>query len=173
MKRVLLVEDQWPFIPQQILENLGGFSVSFVQEGDKALALFLSNSYDLVLLDLRLPGLSGLAILEGIKRIEPELPVIVVSAWTDKRVRARALELGAAAFFQKPPDYRKLHAKMVELVGSRDTRRRNTLKLEGEQAVKLSRMRRLNLLKERQARMGIATPPDVLIEIEDLEAGEG
>lgn len=161
-----MIEDQWPFIPQQILERLGGFEISFIQQGDRALPLFLNNQYDLVILDLRLPGMSGLEILEGIRRIDDDLPVIVVSAWTDKAVRARALEMGAAAFFQKPPDYRKLHQKMVQLVMSRA---RQTIELTGDQAERLARTRRLNFLREQAARMGLNTPPEILMEIEDLE----
>lgn len=172
MKRVLLIEDQWPFIAQGILEAMGGFTISYVQRGDRAIGLFLNNRYDLVLLDLRLPGLDGLSVLEALRRIEPDLPVIVVSAWTDKAVREQAMGLGAAAFFQKPPNWRAVHRKMGEVIARREAAAagpRETRELAGEASLRLARVRRLNLLKEKQALMGLSTPPEVLMEIEDLE----
>ena len=158
---------------QGIIEALGEFAVEYVKSGDGAVARFLKESYDLVLLDLRLPGLPGLAVLDGLRRIDPELPVVVVSAFGDRRTREQALKLGASDYFVKPPDYRRLHRRMVELCAWRELEhakgRMQTVQLEGRQAEQLALMRRLQKLREQAAKMGISTPPEVLVEIEDIE----
>ena len=128
--------------------------------------------------ELCFPGgsliLPWIKILEALKRIEPDLPVIVVSAWTDKGVRDQATLLGAAAFFAKPvKDWAKLHRKIIELIARREAARAGqssqTIRLEGVQPEIMAKSRRLNKLREQAAVMGFRTPPEVLIEIEDLE----
>lgn len=172
MKTILLVEDQYPVIPRDILVGMGGFEIEVARSGDKAMALLLQNNYDLVLLDLRLPGLSGLEILEALRIADPDLPVVVLSGWTDKKVRERCAALGAAAFFQKPANFRQLHRRIIELMAHRDAQRlraRETIRLDSGQAEELARRRRLMKLKEQKAAMGLSTPPEVLTEIEDIE----
>lgn len=158
---------------QGIIESLGEFTVEYVKTGDAAVGRFLKGNYDLVLLDLRLPGLPGLLVLDGLRRIDKELPVVVVSAFGDKRTREQALALGASDYFVKPPDYRKLHRRMVELCARRELGqirpRIQTVQLEGQQAEQAAMMRRLLKLREQAARMGISTPPEILVEIEDIE----
>jgi CheY-like chemotaxis protein len=120
-----------------------------------------------VVLDLRLPVIDGFTVLEAIKKIDPNVPVVVLSAYGDRLTRERAAEGGAEAFFVKPPDYLKLHSKLLTLIAQRQ--KFTTLQLSGHQAERLARMRRLMKLKEQAARMGISTPPEILTEIEDLE----
>lgn len=173
MKKVLLIEDQLAYIAQGILEALGGYKIDFVKTGSEAMGAFLASRYDLVLLDLRLPGLPGLRVLEAIKHAEPDVPVIITTAFTDKNTREQAKQLGAIAYFTKPIDFRRLHQRMGEVIAQAETRRagrRDTIHLTGDQALQVAKMRRLLKLREQQAKMGIATPPDVLIEIEDIEA---
>lgn len=172
MKRVLLIEDQLPFMAQGILEAMGGYSISYVKRGDEAIKLFLSERYDLVLLDLRLPGLPGMKVLEGLIRIEPTLPVIILSAFGDKNTREQAKTLGAAAYYIKPPDYRAVHRRMGELIAQREAadiarieppfdERRASLRTQLSQ-----HYRNLNTLQEREARYGGNVPLELLNQIE-------
>jgi DNA-binding NtrC family response regulator len=167
VKQILLVEDQNAFIAETILEAHGGVKVTTARRGDLGLESFKASPFDGVILDLRLPVLDGFAVLEAIKRLEPSMPVIVLSSYGDAKTRERATRLGADAYFSKPPDYLKVHSKLMSLIAQREARQ--TVTLQVSHSEKLARARRLLKLKEQAARMGISTPPEVLIEIEDLE----
>lgn len=170
MKSVLLVEDQNGFIPQAILESYGGMRITLVTRGDEAIEKLAGETFDGIILDLQLPGVNGFVILEAVKRIDPTIPVIVLSAFGDSKSRERAAGLGSSGYLVKPTDYRKLHDKMSGLMATRQAHRFDTLTLTGSNAEKIAKMRRFQKLKEQAARLGIATPPEVLTEIEDLES---
>lgn len=169
MKSVLLVEDQNGFIAQAILESYGGMRVTLVTRGDEAVEKLAGETFDGVILDLRLPVVSGFVVLDAIHRIDPTTPVIVLSAFGDKASRDHAAKLGAVGYLVKPPDYRKLHDKICNLMTQRQARLFDTLTFNGGNAEKIAKMRRFQKLKEQAARTGIATPPEILTEIEDLE----
>lgn len=170
MKRILLVEDQFGFMTQDLLQIYGDLEIVLATRGDEAVEVFAAHKFDAVVLDLRLPVLDGFIVLQAIRKIEPDTPVIIVSAWSDQDRRQRARELGAAAFFGKPPNFRDVHRKLLEVMATRPRQRPgDTIHLEGAQVELLAKHRRLNLLKEEAARKGIDTPPQVRIEIEDLE----
>lgn len=148
------------------------FEFEIVSDGLAAVEKLAGPLPDLVLLDLRLPGVGGLVVLEAIRKVASCLPVIVVSAYGDKRTRQEAAARGADAFFQKPVSTMKLYRRMRELLATASrhaSRQHDTLILEGTQAELLAKHRRLFKLKERQAMLGIDAPPELLIEIEDLE----
>lgn len=175
-KKVLLVEDEHPYMAQGILEAMGGYEISFAKNGLDALEKFLEDCcYDIVLLDLRLPGLHGFQVLEAIKKAEPDVPVIITSVFTDKKTRETSKALGAADYFTKPLNFRKLHERMGQLIALAQAKRKtgDTLRFEQGQAEKLAKIRRLMLLRERAAKSGIDTPPEVIIEIQDLERDLG
>lgn len=66
------------------------------------LAAHAIEPFDCLITDVRLPMMSGLELQRRLRAIEPDLPVIVISALSDGRTRSRALELGALAFLPKP-----------------------------------------------------------------------
>lgn len=168
MKRVLLVEDQLGFMSQDLLQVHGDLEITLATRGDEAVDLFATNQFDAVVLDLRLPVLDGFAVLQAIKKIEPGVPVVIVSAWSDHERRRQAVTLGAAAFFNKPPNFRELHRKLLEVMAKQPSQRA-TVSLDSTHVELIAKHRRLHKLKEQAARMGISTPPEVLTEIEDLE----
>ena len=94
--RVLVVEDE-SRIREFISNGLAaeGIATQGARSGAEAVDGSLSGHFDLVLLDLVLPGLSGLDALAQLQRERPELPVIVVSARDDLSTKLRAFELGA------------------------------------------------------------------------------
>lgn len=114
---ILLVEDN-----RQIAEMVGeflerrGYSVDYAADGVSGLHLAVSNSYDVIVLDLMLPGLSGLDVLSRLREEanQSNLPIVVISAWSD--ARDDALAAGADRFVLKPflPD--DLRAVVQELV---------------------------------------------------------
>jgi DNA-binding response OmpR family regulator len=110
---VLLIEDE-PRIRAFIANGLGaeGFSVDERDDGQLGLRRALDEEYDLVILDLGLPSMDGLSVLEGLKRERPELPVLILSARSDLRTRLAAFSLGACDYLQKPFAFDDLLARV-------------------------------------------------------------
>lgn len=72
------------------------------EDGRKALEIVRSGSPDVVLLDIRMPGLSGLEVLDEIHRIDPELPVVMITALDDVETAVEAMRRGAYHYLRKP-----------------------------------------------------------------------
>jgi DNA-binding NtrC family response regulator len=79
-----------------------GLEVSLVHDGAEALESIVAQPPDIVLLDLGLPGVSGLEILQRIKTLYPQLPVVVLTGFADVRTAVQAIKLGAYQFLTKP-----------------------------------------------------------------------
>jgi len=103
MPRVLVVDDE-PRITSFVSRALSaeGFGVDAAHDGIRALDLARSGRYELVVLDLLLPGLDGLSVLRGIMESRPEQRVVVLSALSDVDSKVRCLELGASDYLPKP-----------------------------------------------------------------------
>mgnify|MGYP001566634898 CR=1 FL=1 len=103
MDRVLVVDDNRDLgeLTSEILEERG-FKVNIAYDGESALARIKQEPYDLMILDYKLPRMSGLTVLERTLRIRPNLKTIMISAFGDDSTRTRAKELGAYAFLDKP-----------------------------------------------------------------------
>jgi len=109
---VLIVEDEPSYVEAlQVTLEVEGFAVSAALDGRSALTEFRTGRPDIVLLDLMLPGLSGLDVLRRI-RAESETPVIVVSAKDTESDIVTALELGADDYLTKPYSARELVARI-------------------------------------------------------------
>jgi DNA-binding response OmpR family regulator len=117
-QRILVVEDEariLDFLVRGIAAD--GMTVDGARTGPEAVKRAIAESYDLVLLDLVLPQLNGLAVLARIQNAKPELPVIVVSARGDVTTKLKAFELGARDYVEKPFSLDELLARMrVHLV---------------------------------------------------------
>ena len=103
MNRVLVVDDNRDLgkLTLEILKERG-FRVNIAFDGVSALARIKQEPYDLMILDYRLPGISGLTVLEKTQQIRPNLKTIMISAFGSDSTKARAKELGAYAFIDKP-----------------------------------------------------------------------
>ena len=101
--RILVIEDEariQAFLSRGL--EAEGYTVAAAGDGLHGLALALEGSWDLVVLDLLLPGLSGLQVLQELHRSRPRLPVLILSARTDMRTKLKGFELGAADYMPKP-----------------------------------------------------------------------
>ena len=102
--RILLVDDQAANIEMltQMLGGAGYVSIASTQDPRKVCELHRQNRYDLILLDLQMPGMDGFQVMEGLKEIETGsyLPVLVLTAQPDHMLRA--LHSGAKDFLSKP-----------------------------------------------------------------------
>src|SRR4051794_21605780 len=79
-----------------------GYLVETAESGEQALALLERGRFDLMLLDVWLPGMDGLETLSRVKAMEPELPVVVISGHGNIETAVPAVRLGARDFVEKP-----------------------------------------------------------------------
>ena len=106
MRRMLIVEDE-----QDICDCLGqffsarGFSVTLAFSGEDALKQFEENPADVILIDILLPGLSGLEVLKRIKAARPRVQAVMVTSVDQESTRVEAQHYGAAAYVTKPFDF--------------------------------------------------------------------
>ncbi|MEK6743800.1 MAG: response regulator transcription factor [Nitrospirota bacterium] len=115
MKRILVVEDE-PDIASLVSYNLKkeGFAVTTVHEGGEALDAVKKKEFDLILLDLMLPGIHGMEVCR-ILRAGPKtknIPIIMLTAKGDEADRVRGLETGADDYMTKPFSPRELIARV-------------------------------------------------------------
>jgi DNA-binding response OmpR family regulator len=101
--RILVIDDE-PRILAFLARGLAadGYTVDTAGNGSDALRAVRRHDYDLVLLDLLLPGVDGLSVLQAIYRLRPELPVVIVSARSDLPTKLRGFGLGATDYVSKP-----------------------------------------------------------------------
>jgi two-component system, OmpR family, response regulator len=147
--RILVVEDE-PRILGFLTQGLEaeGFSVDASRDGVEALRRARREPYDLVLLDLLLPGLDGLSVLHELGRLRPELPVVIVSARSDLPTKLRGFGLGASDYLSKPFSFDELVARIrVALRKARQSENGNVLRV-GTLVLDLAR---------REARLGEIT----------------
>jgi len=104
--RILVVDDEEPVrdVLCEYLESQG-FGVEAAPDGETALAALGRHRPDLVLLDVRMPGLDGVEVLRRIRRAEPQMPVIMVTANENVGLARQMLELGAFDYVAKPFDF--------------------------------------------------------------------
>jgi DNA-binding response OmpR family regulator len=101
--RVLIVEDEArirAFLARAF--EAEGFGVDVAEDGERGLARALTGDYGLVILDLLLPGRSGLDVLRELQRYGAHVPVLILSARGDLQTKLRGFELGAVDYVAKP-----------------------------------------------------------------------
>ena len=117
---VLVVEDEESFIDAlSVGLQREGFEMSVARDGAEAMALFSQNQFDVVLLDLMLPKVSGLDVCRSI-RAQSDVPIIVVSAKGEEVDMVLMLELGADDYVTKPYRLRELVARIRAVLRRRD-----------------------------------------------------
>ncbi|MBB5348292.1 response regulator [Desulfoprunum benzoelyticum] len=113
--RVLLVDDEEDFLTM-LAERLEsrGLNVTTATSGESALASVEGQEYDLIVLDLAMPGFDGIETLKRIKARQPEAEIIMLSGQGSIRTSIEAMKLGACDFLQKPVDINELMGKIGE-----------------------------------------------------------
>lgn len=116
MYRVMLVEDD-ARLAALVTEYLSGyeFAVQLVTRGDQALARFADIAPDIVVLDLMLPGLDGMAVCRQLRAIS-EVPILILTALEDSYDEVSGLEQGADDYLNKPAQPRVLLARLRALM---------------------------------------------------------
>ena len=96
----------------------GTYVLHFAMSGEEALAKLdgeIEPQLIVILSDINMPGMDGLALLREIKARRPELPVMMVTAYGDDERRQRAVQYGASEFITKPVDFDSLKAQLRQL----------------------------------------------------------
>lgn len=115
--RILIVEDD-PILCDGLSRSLrnSGYAVDTVQDGKLADDLLSVHAFDLVILDLGLPGLHGLEVLQRLRRRPASAPVLILSASDEVEGRVAGLNLGADDYMVKPFELAELEARVRALV---------------------------------------------------------
>ncbi len=115
-KKILMIEDDLE-LAEILTEYLEQFEYEVETEDDpfKALSILKLKEYDLVILDLTLPGMDGLEACEAIRE-KQDIPIIISSARSDISDKVSALELGADDYMPKPYDPRELEARIASVL---------------------------------------------------------
>ncbi|MCK7545617.1 sigma-54 dependent transcriptional regulator [Marinobacter bryozoorum] len=101
--QILIVDDEKSFVRSMAFAlSEAGFHTRSAHTGEDALTLLADEPADLVLLDLRLPGMHGMEVLAEVTRLYPGLPVIMISAHGDTRAAVQAVKAGATDYLTKP-----------------------------------------------------------------------
>lgn len=115
--KILVVEDELKtgtYVQQGLVE--AGFVVDLDRDGTDGLHHALTEAYDLIILDVMLPGMSGWQILEGIRRAGKDVPVLFLTARDYVDDRVKGLELGADDYLVKPFAFSELLARIRTLL---------------------------------------------------------
>lgn len=145
--KVLIVEDEHKtgdYLRQGLTE--AGFTVDLVRDGLDGLHLALTESYDLAILDVMLPGRDGWAVLTGIRRAGKDMPVMFLTARDAVDDRVKGLESGADDYLVKPFAFSELLARVRTLL-------RRGSKAPVAQSLRVADLE-LDLLRRRVSRLG-------------------
>src|SRR3990170_4294568 len=116
--KVLIVDDQKANVAllERMLRGAGYVSVTTTTDPGEVCELHRKNRYDLILLDLQMPGMDGFQVMEGLKAIEPDsyLPVLVITAQPGHKLRA--LQSGAKDFISKPFDVIEVKTRIQNML---------------------------------------------------------
>ncbi|HEV8676635.1 MAG TPA: response regulator [Methylomirabilota bacterium] len=114
--RILVVDDDAAIIAtfKSILHG-EGFDVATATDGTQAVARARREHFDVILLDLVMPGMDGLVTLRELRQVVPDTRVVILSAYIEPDREAEAFRLGAVAVLPKPPELQKLLRFLHEL----------------------------------------------------------
>ncbi len=154
MPNILIVEDE-PNMRLGLKDNLEfeGYEVDFAPDGEAGIAKILDNRYDLVLLDVMMPKMSGFDVCKAVRKRGIETPIILLTAKDQEIDKVLGLELGADDYITKPFSLRELLARIKAVlrrgenlktddsriqIGRIDVNFQNYTALENEKSVQMS-----------------------------------
>jgi two-component system, NtrC family, response regulator AtoC len=126
--RVLVVDDE-----EIVRESLAGwlmkdgYTLDSAPDGPSAIAKLKQDRWSVMLVDLKMPGMDGLQVLEESKQIQPETAVVVMTAYATVETAVEAMKLGAYDYLVKPFDPEELSLMMVKIVAQQQLVRENVL----------------------------------------------
>ena len=101
--KILLVEDEETLavgLEYNLTEE--GYAVKWAKNGREALEFFKSENFDLIILDIMLPFVNGFEVAEGVRKADPQMPILMLTAKTESADKVKGLEIGADDYLTKP-----------------------------------------------------------------------
>ncbi len=111
MSRILIIEDEASIrrvLTKILSEENDAYHVDDAEDGLIGLEKIKNNDYDLVLCDIKMPKMDGVEVLEAVKKIKPEIPMVMISGHGDMETAIQTMRLGAFDYISKPPDLNRL-----------------------------------------------------------------
>ncbi len=96
-----------------------GFEADSAANGLEAFRKIEDKIFDLIISDIRMPGLTGFDILPRMKKVQPKAPIILITAFGSEETHRKSLERGASAYLEKPIRFDRLRALMDEIISSK------------------------------------------------------
>ena len=115
-KRILIVEDHPStlYVLKFLCESFG-YETQTAKDGAAGFTLFQAQNYAGLILDINMPIMNGLEVLRQVRRTQPQLPVIMISARAE--CESEAMRAGASAFLEKPVAFDQIKATLEGLIG--------------------------------------------------------
>ncbi|MHC0441121.1 sigma-54-dependent transcriptional regulator [Flavobacterium sp. 3-210] len=111
MSKILIIEDEAAIrrvLVKILSEENDSYQVDEAEDGVAGLEKIKNNDYDLVLCDIKMPKMDGVEVLEEVKKIKPEIPMVMISGHGDMETAIHTMRLGAFDYISKPPDLNRL-----------------------------------------------------------------
>ncbi|MFZ3065522.1 MAG: response regulator [Nitrospirota bacterium] len=120
-KSILIVDDEETLsfsIQMSFVSEKRGYEIVTAESGEDALEKLKSKRFDAAIVDIYLPGISGLDLIKGIKEKNPDTLIIMMSAYATMDKKDEALEYGALYFFEKPFDIKEVKKIVLKTLDS-------------------------------------------------------
>jgi DNA-binding NtrC family response regulator len=111
MSRILIIEDEASIrrvLTKILSEENDAYQVEDAEDGLIGFEKIKNNDYDLVLCDIKMPKMDGVEVLQAVKKIKPEIPIVMISGHGDMETAIQTMRLGAFDYISKPPDLNRL-----------------------------------------------------------------
>ncbi|PHS68403.1 MAG: response regulator [Flavobacterium sp.] len=111
MSKILIIEDEAAIrrvLTRILSEENKDYLVSEAEDGLIGIELIKKENFDLILCDIKMPKMDGIEVLEAVKKIKPEIPVVMISGHGDLDTAVNSMRLGAFDYISKPPDLNRL-----------------------------------------------------------------
>jgi len=111
MPKILIIEDEASIrrvLTKILSEESDTYTVEDAEDGISGYEKIKNTDYDLVLCDIKMPKMDGVELLEAVKKIKPEIPIVMISGHGDMETAIQTMRLGAFDYISKPPDLNRL-----------------------------------------------------------------
>lgn len=111
MSKILLIEDEAAIrrvLTKILTEENNSYEVDEAGDGLEGIEKIKDQDYDLVLCDIKMPKMDGVEVLEALKKLKPEIPIVMISGHGDLDTAVNTMRLGAFDYISKPPDLNRL-----------------------------------------------------------------
>jgi len=111
MSKILIIEDEAAIrrvLSKILSEESETYQVEDAEDGAAGYEKIKNNDYDLVLCDIKMPKMDGVELLEAVKKIKPEIPIVMISGHGDMETAINTMRMGAFDYISKPPDLNRL-----------------------------------------------------------------